>query len=86
MKRLFALVIMACVGAALFYISRFWIFNLWSRDGLFGLSELRPQGGLLATWLRGTQLAPFELLIWVIAVFIGLTWLQKLFDFFKRED
>lgn len=84
MKRALLLLIVALVALTLFYISRFWTLNLWSRDGLFGLSELRPQGGLLAQWLRGTPFAPFELLIWAIAVFISLTWLQRLFDAFKR--
>ncbi len=61
----------------LFYISRFWIFDLWGRDGLFGIKALRPRGGLLAGWLRGTPLAPFELLIWLASVFCVLTWLEK---------
>lgn len=85
MKRFLALLFIALIAAALFYISRFWGFSLWSRDGLFGIAELRPQGGLLARWLRGTQFAPFELLIWAVAVFISLTWLQKLFDLFKSD-
>ncbi len=63
-----------------YYISRFWDFRLWDRDGLFGIEALRPQGGLLARWLRGTDFAPYELLIWVVAFFLSLTILQKIFD------
>lgn len=80
MKRLLWLAVVAAVGLILLYLSRFWIWSLWPRSGLFGLSELRPQGGLLATWLRGTDFAPFELLVWAIGVFLILTFLQKLYD------
>ena len=80
MRRVLTLTFMGFVAAAMLYISRFWDFRLWGRDGLFGLSELRPQGGLLARWLRGTDFAPFELLIWVVAGFLLLTVLQRAFD------
>ncbi len=74
------LLIVAAVGAMLFYISRFWTFSLWSRDGLFGLEWLRPQGGLLARWLRGTDFVAFELLIWVVGGFLLLSLLQAIFN------
>lgn len=79
-RRLISLAVVAVIGAVLFYLSRFWYLSLWSRDGLLGLSELRPQGGLLAQWLRGTDFAPFELLIWAVGCFLVLTVVQKLFD------
>lgn len=79
-RRLLSLAIVAVVAAIFYYLSRFWDFRLWGREGLFGVEELRPQGGLLARWLRGTDFAPFELLIWVIGVFLALSLLQKLFD------
>jgi hypothetical protein len=79
-RRVLWLAVMTTVTAAVFYISRFWDFRLWPREGLFGVEALRPQGGLLARWLRGTELAPFELLIWVIGVFLLLTLLQRLYD------
>lgn len=85
MRRLLSLISVAVVATVLFYVSRFWDFRLWGRDGLFGIEQLRPQGGLLARWLRGTDLAPFELLIWIIGVFLILTWLQSLFDRFDRQ-
>lgn len=79
-RRVAFLLISAFVGLIFYYISRFWSFRLWDREGLFGIEALRPQGGLLARWLRGTDAAPFELLIWVTALFIALTFLQMIFD------
>ena len=80
MIHLTKLIFMSITGLLLLYISRFWIFNWWDRPGLFGLKQLPPQGGLLQRWLRGTDLAPYELLIWVMAGFLVLTAIQKLFD------
>lgn len=80
MKRAFWLIVAALAATILFYVSRFWFLRLWPRDGLFGIETLRPQGGLLGRWLRGTDLAPFELLIWAVGAFAVLTVLQKLFD------
>ncbi len=77
MKRFFGLSLAVLIGAILLYLSRFWVFDLWSRPGLFGWKELSPNGGLLGRWLRGTELAPFELLVWAVGVFLLLTWLQK---------
>ncbi|MFK7754499.1 MAG: hypothetical protein AB8B51_18370 [Sedimentitalea sp.] len=85
-RRFIALTLTALVFATIYYLSRFWTFSLWPRSGLAGFEELRPTGGLLARWLRGTDFAPFELLIWAIAVFLILTWLQKLFDLFPKKD
>lgn len=84
-KRILILVIVAIVTLVLFYLSRFWIFDLWSREGLFGLRDLRPQGGLLGRWLRGTPLAPFELMIWACGVFMILTWLENLVARLKKK-
>ena len=85
-RRILFLVLTALLGLWFYYISRFWDFRLWDRDGLFGIEALRPQGGLLARWLRGTDFAPYELLIWVIAFFLSLTVLQKIFDFFTPTE
>ncbi|MBE1284380.1 MAG: hypothetical protein GJ676_13795 [Rhodobacteraceae bacterium] len=79
-RRVFWMTLTVLVAAVLIYLSRFWAFDLWGREGLFGLRELRPQGGLLARWLRGTVFAPFELIIWVVGVFLILTGLEKLYD------
>ena len=80
MKRILWLTIAAVVATILFYVSRFWYLRLWPRDGLFGIETLRPQGGLVGQWVRGTDLAPFELLIWAVGAFLILTALQKLYD------
>lgn len=79
-RRLIWTLIAAIAGFVLLYISRFWVFQLWGREGLFGIEALRPQGGLLAQWLRGTEFADFELVIWVVLSFLTLTLLQKLYD------
>lgn len=80
MKRWLGLSIAVLAGMVFYYLSRFWGLSLWSRDGLFGLKQLSPNGGLLGRWLQGTPLAPFELLIWIAGVFLILTYLQKGFD------
>ncbi len=78
-----ALTIIAAV--IMLYLSRFWTFDFWGREGLFEIKELRSKGGLLAQWLRGTQFAPFELLIWLGGVFFILTWLEKAYGFVTKS-
>ena len=80
MRKLVVLTLVAALAAILFYVSRFWFLSLWPRSGLFGIEELRPQGGLVARWLRGTDAAPFELILWALGCFLILTWAQKLYD------
>jgi hypothetical protein len=85
-KRILALLIVCVTALILFYLSRFWIFEWWGREGLFGIRELRPQGGLLGRWLRGTPLAPFELLIWACGSFYVFTLLERLLARFNKSD
>ena len=80
MRRSVFLVIATALAVVMLYLSRFWPFDLWSRPGLFGWGELPPQGGLLGRWLRGTDAAPYELIIWGVGCFIVLTYAQKLLD------
>ncbi|MGB0913631.1 MAG: hypothetical protein ACPGSW_08575 [Phaeobacter italicus] len=80
MRRFFSLACVAALTALFLYLSRFWFLSLWPRSGLFGLEALRPQGGLLGRWLRGTEAAPYELLIWAVGCFLVLTLVQKFFD------
>ncbi len=80
MRRFLFLIAAAILAIVLFYLSRFWFLSLWPRSGLLGIEALRPQGGLLGFWLRGTDAAPFELLLWAILCFLVLTWAQKLYD------
>jgi len=84
-RRVIWTVVAAFVGIAMLYISRFWRFQLWGREGLFGIEALRPQGGLLARWLRGTELAEFELVIWIVMLFLILSILQKVYDLTGRS-
>jgi len=83
MRKIISLSIVAITGFILLYISRFWLFSFWDRAGLFDLKQLPPQGGLLRTWLRGTDLVPFELMIWAIGGFLILTLVEKAFDRLK---
>ena len=84
MRRWGTLCIVSVLTAVFFYVSRFWDFRWWSRDGLFGIEALRPQGGLLASWLRGTDAAPFEFLIWAVGIFAILTVVQRIYDRLTR--
>ncbi len=85
-RRVAFLGITAVLTAIFYYLSRFWDFRLWDREGLLGIEQLRPQGSLLARWLQGTDFAPFELLIWVLGIFLILTYLQKLFEALTPKD
>ncbi len=80
MRRVIGLAIAGFAAFVLFYLSRFWIFSLWPRDGLLGFKFLPPQGGLVGRWLRGTDFSAFELLIWAVLAFLLLTLVQKLWD------
>ncbi len=77
-RRAVGITLFVCAALALFYISRFWDFRLW-QGNLLGIEGLRPQGGLLARWLRGTPLAPYELLVWLTGGFLVLTALERMF-------
>ena len=85
-QRLLSVLIVLFVATALFYVSRFWTLRLWENSGLFGISALRPQGGLMTVWLRGTVLAPYELIVWAVSSFLVLTGLQKLLDWTERKE
>lgn len=85
MNRFIGMTLATVAGLILLYLSRFWNFSLWSQDGLLGVKELRPNGGLLARWLRGTEFGPFELIIWAVLVFLTLTYLQRLIDRLQQK-
>ena len=78
-RKIVGFALFALAALVLFYISRFWDFRLWS-GGLFGIDALRPQGGLVAQWLRGTPLAPYELVVWLVGGFLFLSALEWLFS------
>ena len=78
MIRALGLALAIALTTIAWYASPWWPFRLWSREGLFGIELLRPQGDLAASLSRGTPFAPHELIIWGICVFLVLTILQKL--------
>lgn len=77
--RLFGLALAGLVGTVLLYLSRFWSWRLWPA----GLPGPDPRGGQLGQWLRGTDFAPFELLLWAVGVFLVLSAAQRLFERFR---
>lgn len=86
MRRWITLSLVALIAAIMLYVSRFWFLSLWPRSGLFGVEELRPAGGLLRRWLRGTEAAPFELVIWAVGCFLVLTVAQKVYDLLSSNS
>ena len=81
-----ALSLTALLGLALIYISRFWPFDHWGREGIFGIEALPSRGDLLRRdWLRGTMLRPYDLLIWLGAVFLILTVAERLWSLLRRD-
>ena len=66
--------------ALLVYLSRYWTFRWWDREGLVGIAELRPQGELVRTWLRGTPFAAFDILAWGVGGFLLLSVVQSLWS------
>ncbi len=77
MSRIIGLMLAILLAVIFLYISRFWIFDLWGREGLFGVEYLRPGGDILRRELRGTPLAPYDLLVWVAGGFAVLSMLEK---------
>ena len=77
MKRAMGIVLVVSVALVLLYISRFWPVELWGRPSVLAQIGLRPGGGLLLQWLRGTPFSQFELLIWAIHTFAVLTLTER---------
>ncbi len=83
--RIFGVLLALGLATILLYVSRYWIFgSLWTRDGLFGIAYLRPNGDLLRSWLSGTIWPPFDIVIWAIGAFLFLSAVQAFADLFKR--
>ena len=77
MTRVIGILVAILLAVIFLYISRFWIFDLWDREGLFGVEYLRPGGDLLRRELRGTYFAPYDLLVWVSGGFVLLSLFEK---------
>lgn len=81
-KHILLIIITAIIGVVLLYISRFWVFTLWARDSVIG-QWLHPAGGYLARWIRqwiGSEWVAFELIVWVVVLFLTLTVMQKIYE------
>ncbi|MEM1428273.1 MAG: hypothetical protein AAGG09_02335 [Pseudomonadota bacterium] len=85
-RRIVGIATALALAALLFFASRYWSFRLWDRPGLFGWEALPPQGGLVRGWLRGTQFAVYDIIIWAIAAFVLLTLVQKIADAIARRS
>lgn len=78
-------VALGLAGAAA-YLSPYWVFDWWGREGLAGVESLRPGGDLVSGWLRGGMAAPFSLILWGLGVFTVLSVLNWLKDRLTRHD
>lgn len=76
MRKILSICVTVVAGLALLYLSRFWPFELWPRNGVLAGLGFRPGGDLVRFWVRGTQLAQFDFLIWGIVGFITLSVLE----------
>jgi hypothetical protein len=81
--RLLGIVGALLLAALIAYASRYWVFDLWPREGLFGIQGLPPQGDLVRRFLGGTVWSPFDIVIWGIAAFLFLSLIQAVADRFK---
>ena len=81
--RVFGVALAILLAAILLYVSRYWLFDLWSREGLFGVEYLRPNGDLMRAWLGGTIWQPFDIVIWAIFAFLLLSIVQAIADRLK---
>lgn len=80
MRRAAGLCLALILAVALAYVSRFWVVELWGREGLFGVGGLRAGGDLWRGWMRVIGLGAFDLILWAVAGFALLTVVQKIWD------
>jgi len=73
------------LAAFIAYASRYWLFTLWPREGLFGIQWLPPQGGLIRNWTGGTMWSPFDIVLWGVGAFLLLTFVQAIRDRIKQN-
>ena len=63
--RIGGIVVAVLLALIIAYASRFWPWSgYWSTDGAFGIAWLSPNGDWVRRFLRGTDFARFDLLIW----------------------
>lgn len=80
MRRGFGLFFALILIALLAYLSRFWVFGWWGRDGLLGVEALRPGGDLWRGWMGDLGLGAFDIVLWAAAAFAVLTLAEKLWS------
>ena len=85
MARALGLLLVAVLIAVFAYLSRFWVFTWWGREGLFGVEWLRAGGDLWRRWMNDLGLGPYDIVLWAVAGFVVLTVLQRLWDRFTSE-
>lgn len=85
---LFGLALTALFAGVLLYASRFWIWRLWEKEGLFGLNYLRRDGDQLRGYLRDLskslgigEINALDILAWGLLIFLALSLLQWLWGF-----
>lgn len=85
MRRAAGLLLALILLAALAYVSRFWVFAWWGRDGLFGIGALRAGGDLWRGWMNSLGLGPYDLVLWGVVGFGLLTLIQNIWDRLSRH-
>ena len=83
--RILGLLLAVGLLVILAYLSRYWDFRWWSRDGLAGVEALRPQGDLVRRWLRGTPFSPFDVVLWGVGGFLLLSLAQSAWRRISRD-
>ena len=84
--RVLGVSVAVCLLTIFAYVSRFWVFEWWGREGLFGVEELRRGGDLWRRWMNDLGLGPFDILFWAVGVFVVLTIVQKIWDAATPDD
>ncbi|MEM0946384.1 MAG: hypothetical protein AAGK37_03190 [Pseudomonadota bacterium] len=84
-RRVVAPLLSVAALVLIFYASRYWFLRLW--DGpLLDIAALRPQGGVVGQFVRGTDFAAFDLILWAIGAFLLLSFLQWVVDRLPPSD
>lgn len=83
----FGLALAALLAAIGLYASRFWVWRLWEKDGLFGVGVLGRDGDIVRRQVREAanglglwELNAFDILIWAALAFLLLSLLQWLWS------
>lgn len=68
------LALTAALTLTILLSSRFWIWTApWDKGGLFAQRIVSPDGDLVRSWLGGTWLQDFDILIWGIGTLAALS-------------